>query len=324
MGQHHLGLGNGSLFIDSYCPNHTSNPGLQHFATRYWMSCSQPCSRVLRLDWKSMNRYWRVFSDLFSIGPSRNRTGDPHFTSKGNHPKAEEGTVLQVMGLFLWLGARRHRCRHRKYYICSAPLHQPPNYPPKLIYHTLAIKAFCFLVATHLFVLKDHSVLRRNTRWPLQSLATRRPMAAWAWVMPSGVLPPVALRRAPRRTRWRLHRCGLGLARPHPLPGRGECQWPRHCRCWVKSLFPNGMMCNCENSAIDTDLYIRTDRKLTRPACLASWMFFNSCFSHPVFVRRPAIAIGQKLSQALVFLWQVIRLTVVGYENGKHRLLSIM
>ena len=47
---------------------------------------------------------------------------------------------MQAVGLLLWLGARRFCCRHRKYYICPAPLRQPLNYPPKLGSHTLVLQ----------------------------------------------------------------------------------------------------------------------------------------------------------------------------------------
>ena len=44
---------------------------------------------------------------------------------------------LQVKALHLWLGTKRHWYRCRKYYICPAPHHQSPNYPPKGGCHTL-------------------------------------------------------------------------------------------------------------------------------------------------------------------------------------------
>ena len=76
----------------------------------------------------------------FTIGPSGNQTGKPDFTSRGNHQILYQKYPLQAVGLLLWLGARRHWCRRREYYICPAPLHQPPNYPPNLNCHTLALQ----------------------------------------------------------------------------------------------------------------------------------------------------------------------------------------
>ena len=98
-----------------------SRPSKQTWlATHRWLSGSQPCSRALRLVWKTN-------PVTFTIGLSRNRTGHSHFTSRQNHHFLSQKDSLQAVGLLFWLGARRHWCRRRKYYICPAPLHQPPN-----------------------------------------------------------------------------------------------------------------------------------------------------------------------------------------------------
>ena len=79
-------------------------------------------------------------SSPLEISPSWNRTGEPHFTGKENHQILSQKDPLRAVSLLLWLGARRHLCRHRKYYISPAPLHQPRNYPLKLDCHTPAIQ----------------------------------------------------------------------------------------------------------------------------------------------------------------------------------------
>ena len=106
-------------------------------ATNHWLSYSQLCSRALRLVWETMKRYPRTNPGPFTIGPFGHRTGNPHFTSRGNHQILTQKDPLQAVGLPLWLGARRHWC---KCHICPATIHQPPNYPPKLDCHTLALE----------------------------------------------------------------------------------------------------------------------------------------------------------------------------------------
>ena len=68
----------------------------------------------------------------FAIDSSGDQTNNPHFTSRGIHQILSQKDLLEAVGLLLWLGARRHRCRCRKYYICPATLHQPPNDLPNL------------------------------------------------------------------------------------------------------------------------------------------------------------------------------------------------
>ena len=76
-----------------------------------------------------MKRYPRTIPDPFAIDPSRNRTCNPHFTSRGNHQILSQKDPLYAVGLLLWLGDRRHLYRCGKYYIFPAP---PLNYLPKL------------------------------------------------------------------------------------------------------------------------------------------------------------------------------------------------
>ena len=87
-----------------------------------------------------MKRYPRTNPGPFAIGPSGNHTGGPHFTSRRNYQILSQKDSLQAVGLLLWLGAKRHWCRCRKYYLCPAPSHQPTNYPPKLGCHMLALQ----------------------------------------------------------------------------------------------------------------------------------------------------------------------------------------
>ena len=110
-------------------------------ATNYWLPCSHLCSRALRWGWETMKRYPGTIPGPFAIGLSGNQTGDSHFTNRGNNQILTQKDPLQAVGVLLWLGARRHWwCRRRKYYICPTPLHQPPNFPPKLGYHTLVLQ----------------------------------------------------------------------------------------------------------------------------------------------------------------------------------------
>ena len=60
------------------------------------------------------------------------------------------------------LGARRHWCRHRKYYICPALFPQPPNFPSKLGCHTLALQG----------MLRPH--LRHEHASPLTRIKSRK------------------------------------------------------------------------------------------------------------------------------------------------------
>ena len=109
-GQHQLGWGERSFKEAPF-----SRPRDQTWlATHHCLSCSQLCSRALRLVWVTMKRYPRTNPGPFAIGPFGNWTGDPHFKDRGNHQ------ILSQKDL----GAKRHWCRHRKYYICPAPLHQ--------------------------------------------------------------------------------------------------------------------------------------------------------------------------------------------------------
>ena len=115
-GQHQLGQGERSFKEVPF-----SQPRKQTWlATHHWLSCSQTCSRALRLVWEIMKRYPRINLGPFANGPSGNQTGDPHFTSRWNHQILSQDQ-LQAVDLLLWLGARRHWCRCRKYYICPAP-----------------------------------------------------------------------------------------------------------------------------------------------------------------------------------------------------------
>ena len=70
----------------------------------------------------------------------RSETATTHSRSRGNYKIKLPKGQLQAVCLPLWLGARRHWCRHRKYYICPAPPHQPLNSPPMLGCHTLALQ----------------------------------------------------------------------------------------------------------------------------------------------------------------------------------------
>ena len=65
--------------------------------------------------------------DLLGLKPAT-----PHFTSRGNNEILFQKASLLAVGLLLWLGARKHWCRCKKYSIYQAPLYQPPNYPPKI------------------------------------------------------------------------------------------------------------------------------------------------------------------------------------------------
>ena len=64
---------------------------------------------------------------------------DSHFTCRGN-PQILQKTPLQPVCLLPWHGAWTFWCRRRNYYICPAPLQQPPNHPPKLGCRTLALQ----------------------------------------------------------------------------------------------------------------------------------------------------------------------------------------
>ena len=118
--------------------------------THHWLSVNQLCSRALRLIWKTMKRYPRTNPGPFAIGPSGIKPATPHSTSRGNHQILSQRDQLQAVGLLLWLGASRHWCRCRKYYICPEPLHQLLNYPPKLGCHMLALQG----------MLRSHLVLQ--------------------------------------------------------------------------------------------------------------------------------------------------------------------
>ena len=109
--------------------------------TRHWRSYRQFFSRgVLKLAWVT-NRYHRIIPGPFPIGPSSNQIINPHFTSSGNCQILPQKARLPAAGLLRWMEARRDWCRCRKYCICPAPLHQHPNYPPKLGCRTLALQA---------------------------------------------------------------------------------------------------------------------------------------------------------------------------------------
>ena len=125
-------------------------------ATHHWLSCSQLCSWALRLVEEVSQDQSRPFRN-WSFQES---TGDPHFTSRGNNQILSQKDPLQAVGLLLWLGARRHWYRCRKYYICPAPPHQPLNYPPKLGCHTLALQG---KLRPHLY--GDHMNIKEYL-WP--------------------------------------------------------------------------------------------------------------------------------------------------------------
>ena len=142
------------LTKESYFLDRASKPGSRH-------TVGQLCSGALRLGCKTRKRYPRTNLGLFAIVPSRHQTGDnKRVKSPKNHKWKDD--PLQAMGLLLWLGARRHWCRCRSYYVCPALLHQPANYIPKLGYHTLALQS------TILFLFSSSS---SSTSSPLVLLA---------------------------------------------------------------------------------------------------------------------------------------------------------
>ena len=111
-------------------------------ATHHCQSCSQLCSRALRLGRETMKRYRRALPGPFAIGPFSNRTDNPHFTireiTKSSPRRVYCKPWVQLFGWELQGG-------HIKYYICPAPLHQPQNYPPKQGCHMPALQGTLWL-----------------------------------------------------------------------------------------------------------------------------------------------------------------------------------
>ena len=67
--------------------------------THLWLSCSQRCSRILRLGWETMKRYLRIILGNFTIGFSGNQTGNCHFTNRGNYKILSDKCAPRTGGL---------------------------------------------------------------------------------------------------------------------------------------------------------------------------------------------------------------------------------
>ena len=121
----------------SYFPDRASKYGLWHIIDRH-------AAKFALGNWGWAEKPWRdipgPIQSLSQLVLPGTEPATPNFTSRGNHQILSLKDPWQAVGLLLWLGARRHWCRHRKYYVCPAPLYQPPNYPPKLGCHTLALQ----------------------------------------------------------------------------------------------------------------------------------------------------------------------------------------
>ena len=135
-GQHQLGQGERSFKV-LFSRLHEQT----WLATHHWLSDSQLCSRSLRLVWETINQeIFQTNPDTFTIDTSGNQTDNPPLHKLGKSPNPlPEGSIARCGPAFR-LGAKRHWCRRSKYYICPAPLHQPPNYPLRLGCHTLALQ----------------------------------------------------------------------------------------------------------------------------------------------------------------------------------------
>ena len=104
-------------------------------ATHHWLLSSQLCSRELRLDMRNHEEHPRTNPGLFRNWSFQESNRWPPTSQVGGSQR-----TYCKLWVYFWLGAGKHWCRHRKYYICPAPLHQPLNYPPKLGCHTLVLQ----------------------------------------------------------------------------------------------------------------------------------------------------------------------------------------
>ena len=69
-GQHQLGQGERSVKEVPFSRLHKQT----WLATHHWLSCSQLCSRALKLLWETMKRFSRTNPGPFAIDPSRKQT----------------------------------------------------------------------------------------------------------------------------------------------------------------------------------------------------------------------------------------------------------
>ena len=88
-------------------------------------------------------------------GPFTNRSlqesnGRPPLYKQGKSPKPRpEGPIASCGSASLDGSYKALVQTRRKYNICRAPLHQPPNYLPKLCCYTLALQGICYLSFIH-------------------------------------------------------------------------------------------------------------------------------------------------------------------------------
>ena len=82
----------------SYFPNQTSKPGSWHTIACHEAIFALGYTGIRNHDVVSQN-HSRPFHNW--SGPSGNRTGDPHFTSRGNHQILSQKDPLQAVGLLV-------------------------------------------------------------------------------------------------------------------------------------------------------------------------------------------------------------------------------
>ena len=105
MGQHHLSLRETPFkwLTQSYSHNWTSNPGSWH---------TDGC-HAANFDIDRTEKPWRgsprILPDPFAVDQSRNRTSEPHFTSRGNHRILFQKNPLRAGGRNVQFGCRRSR-----------------------------------------------------------------------------------------------------------------------------------------------------------------------------------------------------------------------
>ena len=139
-GQHQLGLGKRSFKEGPFY-----RPCQQTLLPIHrWLSCSQLCSRMLRLVWRVSQDQSRPFCN-WSLRESNRWSPTPQVGEV-----LSQKDPLQAVDLLLWLGAGRHWFRHRKY--TASAQHRFTNLRSnlsKLRCHTLALQA---MLRPHLYL----------------------------------------------------------------------------------------------------------------------------------------------------------------------------
>ena len=108
-------------------------------STHRWPPYSQFCSNCSEIGLRKYEYVSKDHPDLFYNGPSRNQTGDLYFRIRGNHQSSPRRPHYNLWVYFFSLELDDTVADSRNT-TSKAWLHQPPNYPPKLGCHGLALQ----------------------------------------------------------------------------------------------------------------------------------------------------------------------------------------